>query len=410
MKQKEFRINRIFVILTKSILFIATIVFRIKAKLSPDVKNLKGPYLLLSNHIGTYDPFIVGYYLHQVPNYISSDAIQKDPFIAFMVNKFGVIPIRKNARDTQVIRNMMAVVKRGGAIGLFPEGTRSWTGTTLYIEPNVAKLAKLLKIPVVTAVMKGMHLTDPRWAFRLRRAAIEIEYNLCFTEEELKKASVEEITEKIRKDLFHDEVDFQREHMHEVRSKHRAEYISYALFLCPACNSIGNIESKGNDFECTNCGQKHYVNKYGFFENSKGEESSFDNIRDWFDWQRRHFEKFVTDHYKRKTYAPLFSDENMEVIKEVDNSVEALGSATVFFYINRLVLHFDDGRKMEMPLEDIQTLNPQLKERIEIIYKGQNYRITSKTPGISGLKWEFAANAIWQLTGEEYKQSSYLIQ
>ncbi len=410
MKQKEFRISRTFVILTKAILFLAAIVFRVKAKLSPEVKNLKGPYLLLANHIGTYDPFIVGHYLHQVPNYISSDAIQKDKFLSFMVNKFGVIPIRKNARDTKVIRNMLTVVERGGAIGLFPEGTRSWTGTTLYIEPNVAKLAKLLKIPVVTAVMKGMHLTDPRWAFRLRRAAIEIEYNLCFTGEELQKATVEEITEKVRQDLYHDEVDFQRKRMYKVRSNHRAEYISFALFLCPACKSIGQIDTKENDFECTNCGQKHHVNQFGFFEKIKGEEPTFDNIRDWFDWQRESFEKFVINHYKRKTYAPLFSDKEMEIIEVVDNTMKAMGTGTVFFYINRLVIHFDDGRKMEMPLEHIQTLNPQFKERIEINYKGQNYRITSKTPGVSGLKWEFAANAIWQLTGQEYKQSSYLMK
>jgi 1-acyl-sn-glycerol-3-phosphate acyltransferase len=410
MQQKKYKINRGYRLLVNSILFIFNKIFRIRGRVSHEVKNITGPYLLLSNHIGTYDPFILSYYLRHPPHFVSSDAVFKDPLLGFFLKRLGVIPKKKNVRDTQVIRDMKTVTQNGGAIGLFPEGSRSWTGTSLHVEPSIAKLIKLLNVPVITAVMKGMHLTNPRWAFKLRRSSMIIDYKLTLSQDQIQEASIEEIYQKVVQDIAHDEVDFQRKNKFTIRSGYRAEHLGFVLFYCPACKSVGQIRSSKNTFDCKSCGQKHYVDQYGFFEKTHGEGETFDNIRDWFDWQRNSFEKFIQDHYKRKTFVPLFRDDNMEVYQELNEKLEHLGTASISFYINRLLIRYNDGRQIEMPLDQIQTLNPQLRERIELIFKGNNYRITSRTPGISGLKWEFAANAIWQITGQEFKQSSYLIK
>ncbi len=410
MKQRQYKIHRGYRFLVNTVLFVFIKIFKIRARLSPEVKRITGPYLLLSNHIGTYDPFILSYFLKHPPHYVSSDAVFKDPLLGFLLKRLGVIPKKKNVRDTQVIRDMKAVTLNGGAIGLFPEGTRSWTGKSLHVEPSIAKLIKLLDVPVITAVMKGMHMTNPRWAFKLRRSSMIIDYQLTFTPKQIKETSTEEIYQKVVRDIAHDEVDFQRENKNIIHSSYRAEHLGFVLFLCPACKSIGQIRASKNDFECKSCGQKHHVNQYGFFEKTDRKMDTFDNIRDWYEWQRTDFEQFIQGHYKKKTFAPLFKDDNMEIYEEVNDKLEHLGKATISFYINRLLIRFNDGRQMEMPLDQIQTLNPQLRERIELIFKEQNYRITSKTPGVSGLKWEFAANAIWQLTGQEFKQSSYLVK
>lgn len=408
MSQDKYKISKTFRFLVLIILGIANKIFKIKPKMSDEVKNLSGPYLLLSNHIGTYDPFIIGNFFKKTPHFVSSDAVFRDPFLGYIVRKFGTIPKKKNLRDTQVIRDMLSITQNGGAIGLFPEGSRSWTGTSLPIEPSIAKLIKLLNVPVVTARMKGMHLTNPRWAFKLRRASIDIEYELSFSQEAIQNASIEEILKKVRKDIYHDEVDFQRQAKKVINSRHRAEYINYVLFYCPSCKSIGKIKAQQNEFECTSCGNKHHVNQYGFFELLKGDQRHFDNIRDWFTWQREAFENFVEGHFRKKTFAPLFEDHNMRIHIEADQKFTLIGEASMYFYINRILIKFENGKQMEFRIEDIQTMNPQLRERIEVFHKGQAYRITSKTPGISGLKWEFATNAIWQMTGQEFKQSTYL--
>ena len=43
MKKNEYRINPIFAFLAQIIIFVARKIFRIKGKVSPEVKNVQGP-------------------------------------------------------------------------------------------------------------------------------------------------------------------------------------------------------------------------------------------------------------------------------------------------------------------------------------------------------------------------------
>ena len=407
--QQKFKINRFIHLLINTVLFLMTKIFRIKGNISKELKNIKEPYLLLSNHVGTYDPFIVAYFIKKPAHFVSSDAVMRDPLIGFLFKRLGVIPKKKNVRDTQVIRDMLTVIKAGGAIGLFPSGTRTWTGTSMPLDPSAAKLVKLLKIPVITVKMKGMQLTNPRWGLKLRRSSIEIDYQLAFSKEEIANASVDEIFTKIKAGVAHDEVDYQRKKRNIIHSKYRAEYIEHVLFLCSACNSIGKIKSDGNDFECSQCQHKTHVNTYGFFEAQNNKILPFDNIRDGYNWQRKKFETYIQKHFKIKTFAPLFSDDSILIYRELNNKMTLLGTASLHFYINRILIKFEAGKQIELPIKDIQILNPQFHEKIEVTYKNDNYRFVGKTPGVSGLKWEIATSTIWRLTGQRDKQSTYLL-
>ncbi len=407
-KSKHFKHHYFYVKLVHGLLYFFVRRYRVKANISEAVKNIDEPYLMLCNHVGSYDPFLVSKFIKKQPHFVSSDAVMRDPVIGFLFRKLGVIPKKKNVKDSQVIRDMVTVARAGGSIGLFPEGARTWTGTSLNYDPVIGKLVKLLKIPVITVKMKGMQLSNPRWGQKLRRVAMEIDYELAFTKEQIAEAGTQEIFDKINKDLFHDEVDWQRSKMHKITSDQRAEFIEYVLFLCEECESIGKIKSGGNDFECSKCGRKTHVNEYGFFENKAQKPQLFDNIRDAYNWQRTTFESYIQKHFHNKTFAPLFSDENMLIYKEVNYKMELIGKAALLFYINRIVIKLEEGKAMEFPIKDISVLNPQFKERIEVTYNNENYRFVGEKPGVSGLKWEIATSKIWELTGEGKKRSTYL--
>ena len=162
-------------------------VFKISANIPVEVKNINEPYLLLSNHYGRYDPFIISDFIKMKPNFVSSDAILRDPFYGRIFTGLGAIPKKKGVRDSHVIREMKKVIDRGGAIALFPEATRTWSGVTQYIDPSIAKLARLLNVPVVTAKMKGAYAFDPRWARPLRRSKMEIDYELSVTKDQMER-------------------------------------------------------------------------------------------------------------------------------------------------------------------------------------------------------------------------------
>jgi 1-acyl-sn-glycerol-3-phosphate acyltransferase len=390
----------------KVVLFIYTRLFSIRSNISPKVKELNAPYLLVSNHIGTWDPFVVGYFLSQPIHFVSSDAVFRDRFMRMLLIRMGVIPKKKNIKDTKVVRTMLSTIKNNNCIGLFPEASRSWTGRTMHIDPSTAKLIKLLNVPVVTAKMKGMQLFNPRWASLLRKTKVIIDFELSLSKDDVAKLSESEIYEKIKRELFHDEVAYQRKHLIKVFSFHRAEYISYVLFICPECHSIGKITNHRNNFECSDCASKWHINTFSFFEGI-GHQSKFDNIIDWYDWQFEYFESFIKQKAEASNSAILFSDKNMLVFQENGNGFKRVGKCDMNFFIDRIELNFYNGKQMLLPIKEIQTLSPQLRERIEMTYDDKAYRILSRKKGVSGLKWELACNSIWKNEGQEYKRSSY---
>jgi 1-acyl-sn-glycerol-3-phosphate acyltransferase len=285
----------------------------------------------------------------------------------------------------------------------------------MYIDASTAKLIKLLNVPVVTAKMKGMQLFNPRWGTWLRKTKVLIDYNLCLQQDDIKQLSEKEILLKIRTALYHNEVDYQREQMNTVHSFRKAEYISFVLFLCPSCRSIGKIKTKGNNFSCTSCNATWHINSFSFFE-SHGQENTFDNIIDWYDWQLTEFSSFIQSKIAEHTINKdtekelLFSDHNMIVLKEKNKGFRRVGVSTMNFYIDRIEFVFSEKKKMIFYIRDIETLSPQLRERIEIFYQGKAYRVRGRKRGVSGLKWEIACNNVWKDLGQDYKLSTYFLK
>ena len=92
-----------------------------------------------------------------------------------------------------VIRDIAAVIADRRSVGIFPEGVRNWAGKTQPMDISIAKLIKLLNVPVIVAVMKGMNLMNPRWSPKLRRTRLMIEYKLLFKKSEVETKTVGEI-------------------------------------------------------------------------------------------------------------------------------------------------------------------------------------------------------------------------
>ena len=116
--------------------------YGIRKNLPLEVQQLKGPYILLSNHVGFWDPFVAGHFLPQFTHFVASDAAFRSGFNRFFLKGLGAIPKKKNIRDAKVIRDIMMVMKQGENVGIFPEAVRNWSGKSFPIDPSIAKLIK----------------------------------------------------------------------------------------------------------------------------------------------------------------------------------------------------------------------------------------------------------------------------
>ncbi|MCF6366775.1 MAG: 1-acyl-sn-glycerol-3-phosphate acyltransferase [Bacteroidales bacterium] len=385
-------------------------IYKIKKVMPEEVKRLKPPYLILGNHVGYWDPFVTGNFLPHFTHFVSSDAAFRKPLIRLFLNGLGTIPKKKNIRDTKVIRDIISVIKQGENIGIFPEAVRNWAGKTQPVDASIAKLIKLLKVPVVVPVLKGMNLFNPRWSRKLRRAKVEVEYKLLFSKNDVKTYSENKIFKLLENAMFHDEVEWQRKHKIKIHSNRRAEFINHTIYYCPECQGIDSFRAKENDFKCVNCNYDIHINEYGFFERISKGNLYFDNIRDWFEKEENYLLNFINNKLKSNYKDVIFEDLNSEIYhSKEDVDLKFIGIADVKLFANRIEINFKEKEEvLTLNFDDLQTINPQVNERLEIYYSGEAYRIIGGREGVSALKWEVALNAIWKYSGQNHKLSPYI--
>ena len=148
-----------------------------------DPKSLKGqPTILLSSHASRLE-FIYTLYgfkrkdINMVCGF--QNIFQKNLYKLFL--KIGVISKYLYQPDFLCVKNMLKILKNNGAIGLFPEGIQSTSGTTHPINPATASFIKRSKANIVVCSTKGAYLATNRYSKDRKKGFIGVNYSLLFT-------------------------------------------------------------------------------------------------------------------------------------------------------------------------------------------------------------------------------------
>ena len=172
----------------------------------------KPPFAIIPNHVAMLDSLMVGSNVPQPIYWIASDGNMRTTFMRFVLKLVGTIPKSKYIPDLETINGIVEVIrKRKGVIGIFPEGTATFDGHTQDLVPATGKLLKLLKVPVVTAIVKGAYYSMPRWSWTNRLGRVEIEFKLVIPAEEIKQLKADEIFMRLKGILEYDEAEWQKE-------------------------------------------------------------------------------------------------------------------------------------------------------------------------------------------------------
>jgi 1-acyl-sn-glycerol-3-phosphate acyltransferase len=85
---------------------------------------LDGPLVFCFNHFSWLDPWAFGSVVPRTIYYVAKQEAHENPFIGPVIRFFGTSSVRRGESDREAIRVMRDVVRRGDALGMFPEGTR----------------------------------------------------------------------------------------------------------------------------------------------------------------------------------------------------------------------------------------------------------------------------------------------
>lgn len=354
------------------------------------LNSVKPPFLILGNHTSVWDPFFLGSLVDAPIHYVVSDSQFRSRLVAFGLGLVGSIPKTKVLSDLETVKSIVKIKHKRGIIGVFPEGQSSWDGHTLPLIPSTAKLIKSLKVPVIIARIEGAYFSRPRWSHLPRRGKVTVDFSLGFVPEQLKGMSTAEIYEELQKKLYFDAYENQAVEKTRFAGRRLAEYLERALFVCPACTSIGTLHSHRRRLRCLRCGYEVHYNPFGYLEERSG-KLRFSTIRDWNLWQVGEFQEQIDQWLEgNQRHMPLLRDNGaiLEIgYKSLPLKELAKGEMQLFPGELRLL---GAGETLTFSIAEIEGMNIQNNERMEFYYRDELYKVTLADPRGCTYKWDVA--------------------
>lgn len=132
---------------------------------------LEGGLVVASNHISFWDPPLVGSALPREVHFLAKMELFQTPVLGWIIRSLNAIPIRRGAADVSGLSRAVGVVRDGGAMLLFPEGSRMRDGALHPARPGVGMISVQTDVPVVTCYISGSSRPG-RWLTRGTRVRI----------------------------------------------------------------------------------------------------------------------------------------------------------------------------------------------------------------------------------------------
>ncbi len=252
-------------------------------------------YLVLMNHQTAFDQFFVDLVLNKPVYYVASEDLFSNGFVSKLIRYLvNPIPIKKQTTDITAVMNCMRVAKEGGTIAIFPEGNRTFSGKTEYINPAISALVKKLKLPIVFLRCEGGYGVQPRWSDVTRKGKMRVYVSKILEPEEYENATKEEFYQTIKQELYVNEAVLDTEYKH----KKNAEYLERAMYVCPYCG-LAEFESYNDVITCKRCNRQI---KYLQTKQLKGVdfEFPFEFINQWYEYQQEFINNLDLNAYREK--------------------------------------------------------------------------------------------------------------
>jgi 1-acyl-sn-glycerol-3-phosphate acyltransferase len=170
---------------------------------------LDGPVILASNHASFLDPPLVGAGLRRGINYLARENLFRFPVMGWVLRQWQVVPVDRDGGGAAGLRAILDRLLAGGAIILFPEGTRSRDGKLQPARSGIGLTVIKSTAPVVpvrvfgTFEAYGRHLRFPRprrmtvkYGRPMRFEQLRAEARVC------SKARLKEIYQQVADELM----------------------------------------------------------------------------------------------------------------------------------------------------------------------------------------------------------------
>jgi 1-acyl-sn-glycerol-3-phosphate acyltransferase len=135
-----------------------------------------GGVLLVSNHQSYLDPILLGVQVLRPISYLAKSELFSNPLFGWWIRQCNAFPVRQGAGDIGAVKETILRLREGGALNIFPEGSRSEDGRLQPIERGASLVIRRAQVPVVPVVISGSFRAWPRGKMIFRGTPIRLLY------------------------------------------------------------------------------------------------------------------------------------------------------------------------------------------------------------------------------------------
>ncbi len=325
------------------------------------------PYVILLNHQTPFDQFFVGAAFHGAVYYLATEDIFSLGWVSSLIRYLvAPIPIKKQAADSAAVRNCIRVARQGGTIAIAPEGNRTYSGRTEYMNPTIAALVRKLQLPVALFRVEGGYGVEPRWSDVKRRGKMRAYVSRVIEPEEIAALTNDQLMDTIREGLAIDEGLTSGVYRH----KRSAEYLERAVYVCPYCG-FAVFRSHNDVVECQQC---HRQIRYLPTKQLEGIGFDFP-YRTMGEWYHAQYDYVNSTDTRSYITQPLFRD--TATVSEVivnKHKVPLRQWAAVALYGDRIIL--DEGTPVawELPFNEVTAIAVLGRNKLNVYHGGRVYQ------------------------------------
>lgn len=138
----------------------------------------QGGLLIAANHQTYIDPLWISYPIKRPLRYLAWDAAFGWPVIGPAIGLFGAWPLPVEGTDPAPIRRSLQWLREGGAVMIFPEGSRGLPdGSMIKFKAGAVRMAIEARVPILPVTIRGAHRVWPLGVRFPRLGQVEVVFH-----------------------------------------------------------------------------------------------------------------------------------------------------------------------------------------------------------------------------------------